>query len=661
MINRFRKGLTRSCGAWAAILGVALGALSVDACAHGGSSLIFKGSDGGIVHAIVATTRSPYILYAATSQAGMFTSDDNGTHWSAINRGLTSMDVLALALDPAAPRTLYAGTRDGLFKSTDGGSAWEVIAPALAHQRITALTITVAHAWYAGTDRGIWQSRDAGAHWSRLARQPPATDISVLQVASDSAHSLFAGGAQGLYRSRDGGSTWQLLNKGMAVPGVVSLTLDPQRADVLYAGCADGAYQSDNGGDSWRSLTFKQTNLPVTAILPDPKHPGTIYLGTSFVGGLFKTTDDGKTWVRIRGEDFTPSITALLLLPRDQSTLLAGTSFHSEIFLSHDAGLSWQDTRGKAALPPLTSLSSAADGANIFVATADQVYQFTAPTGPWRLLGTPDVGAMHQLRYSARPTPRLWACGADGLAVAEQTQGHWRFQRVSGIGKTCVDVVVNRATGKVLVAAAGKVWQGPAPWRQQALPASGEPIEHIAWDNSGAQVFAQSQHGVWTAANGSAHWRRIGTGTHKIFTDLALPGGARSTLWLASDVDVARGTQQAGWQDDSTGIFPPGVGLLAATADGKTAYAASLTQGRLFRRQDTQSAWQGNDIEDGLLQISAVLVDPVNDHIVYAATRASGLYRSDDGGEHWSAVNNGLPAANSALARSAAHTHVAHR
>jgi hypothetical protein len=35
--------------------------------------------------------------------------------------------VSALAVDPAAPTTLYAGTRNGVFKSTNGGESWEAV------------------------------------------------------------------------------------------------------------------------------------------------------------------------------------------------------------------------------------------------------------------------------------------------------------------------------------------------------------------------------------------------------------------------------------------------------------------------------------------------------------------------------------------------------
>jgi photosystem II stability/assembly factor-like uncharacterized protein len=56
---------------------------------------------------------------------GVFKSTDGGTNWSAANTGLTNKRVRALAIDPTAPNTLYAGTYGGgVFKSTDGGTSW---------------------------------------------------------------------------------------------------------------------------------------------------------------------------------------------------------------------------------------------------------------------------------------------------------------------------------------------------------------------------------------------------------------------------------------------------------------------------------------------------------------------------------------------------------
>ena len=40
----------------------------------------------------------------------MFKSTNGGENWSAVNTGLTDTYVNALAIDPATPTTLYAGT-----------------------------------------------------------------------------------------------------------------------------------------------------------------------------------------------------------------------------------------------------------------------------------------------------------------------------------------------------------------------------------------------------------------------------------------------------------------------------------------------------------------------------------------------------------------------
>ena len=45
---------------------------------------------------------------------GVLKSTNGAGNWSAINTGLTSIGVLALAIDPVTPSTLYAGTGDGV-------------------------------------------------------------------------------------------------------------------------------------------------------------------------------------------------------------------------------------------------------------------------------------------------------------------------------------------------------------------------------------------------------------------------------------------------------------------------------------------------------------------------------------------------------------------
>jgi hypothetical protein len=58
----------------------------------------------------------------STTRSASKPNANAGTSWSAINTGLINKTIYSLAIDPAAPSTLYAGTGGGLFKSTDGAN-----------------------------------------------------------------------------------------------------------------------------------------------------------------------------------------------------------------------------------------------------------------------------------------------------------------------------------------------------------------------------------------------------------------------------------------------------------------------------------------------------------------------------------------------------------
>ena len=85
----------------------------------------------------------------------MFKSQDGGTKWRAVNTGLTNRSVLALAIDPATPSTVYAGTSWGAFKSDDGGDCWTDVNTGLTDLGILTLVVDLSSSkLYAGTFGG---------------------------------------------------------------------------------------------------------------------------------------------------------------------------------------------------------------------------------------------------------------------------------------------------------------------------------------------------------------------------------------------------------------------------------------------------------------------------------------------------------------------------
>ena len=86
---------------------------------------------------------TPTTVYAAGS--GVYKSTDGGRSWAQSDVGLSDSAVSALVIDPAAPTTLYAGTRGhGVFRSTDAGASWAAFSGGMTSLSIGALVIDPA-------------------------------------------------------------------------------------------------------------------------------------------------------------------------------------------------------------------------------------------------------------------------------------------------------------------------------------------------------------------------------------------------------------------------------------------------------------------------------------------------------------------------------------
>ena len=71
-----------------------------------------NGPEGGRINALAIDPAAAATLYAGTG-GGVFKSTNAGGSWSAINTGLTNTSVFSLAIDPTNGSTLYAGTYGG--------------------------------------------------------------------------------------------------------------------------------------------------------------------------------------------------------------------------------------------------------------------------------------------------------------------------------------------------------------------------------------------------------------------------------------------------------------------------------------------------------------------------------------------------------------------
>ncbi|HXQ20922.1 MAG TPA: hypothetical protein VN812_04565 [Candidatus Acidoferrales bacterium] len=293
------------------------------------------------VVALAIDPTTPSTLYAATGNGvapdsaigdGVFRSTDSGGSWSAVNTGL-DLNVDALAIDPATPSTPYAGSYDsGVFQSTNSGGSWTAVNTGLSDLSVAALVInpTTPSTLYAGTyGSGVFRSTDSGGSWSAVNTGLPKCDlytntiyVTALAIDPTTPSTLYAEiEEEGVFRSTNSGGSWSSTNTPSAL-----LAFDPTTPSTLYAGTEDGVSQSTDSGASWTAVNAGLSNLGgVSALAIDPTTPSTLYAGTGG-GGVFQSTNSGGSWTAVNTGLSNPYVNALAIDPTPPSTLHAGTA-----------------------------------------------------------------------------------------------------------------------------------------------------------------------------------------------------------------------------------------------------------------------------------------------------------------------------------------------
>jgi WD40 repeat protein/photosystem II stability/assembly factor-like uncharacterized protein len=328
----------------------------------------------------------PTTLYAGTSVdagtsfGGVFRSTDGAEHWSVVNTGLNATHVEDLAIDPASPTTLYVGTyRSGVFKSTDGGGHWSTANTGLNADIVEALVIdpTVTTTLYAGTYQGgVFKSTDGAEHWSAANDGLPVADIQALAISPVTPTRIYVGTyLGGVFRSSDGGGHWSAANSGLDGTNVTSLAIDPSMPTTLYAGTFDGGvFKSTDGGEHWSVVSAGLTDVRVEALAIDPSMPTTLYAGT-FDGGVFKSTDGGAHWRAVNTGLTAGPVRALAIDQATPGTLYAAT-WRGGVCKSVDGGEHWSAINTGLSVGPVYALA-------IDPATPTTLYAGSSGGGAW--------------------------------------------------------------------------------------------------------------------------------------------------------------------------------------------------------------------------------------------------------------------------------------
>ena len=220
---------------------------------HGTGPHWQPGAGGLCLHTILIDPTNPQRLFIAISAAGAFRSDDAGTTWRAINRGLKSEYipdpdaevghcVHRIAMHRSQPDVLFMQKHWDVMRSDDAGDTWREISGNLptdfgfpidvhAHEPETVYVVPITSDQYHYPPEGklrVYRSRTGGNEWEALTNGLPQSDcyVNVLRdaMAVDSLDScgVYFGTTGGqVYASADGGDTWEAIVRDL--PAVLSV------------------------------------------------------------------------------------------------------------------------------------------------------------------------------------------------------------------------------------------------------------------------------------------------------------------------------------------------------------------------------------------------------------------------------------------------------
>lgn len=344
------------------------------------------GLDHLVLDHIIVDAADPATIFVAAWQ------DSTGCLWISHDRGKTFAEVAGLHGESirsflqasSDPKLLLAGTLKGVYRSTDAGNTWTLISPAGSTEihEVESLAVDPANPdiVYAGTWHLPWKTNDGGQNWHNV-KQGIIDDSDVFSIVLDPQRpsTVFLSACSGIYKSLNAGL---LFRKIQGIPSTARRTRvlkqDPAHRETVYAGTTEGLYRTLDGGKTFKPLTG--SDVIVNDVFIDPRDSNRVLLATDR-GGVLISTDAGQTFTASNLGISERKVTALLVDRANSSHLFAGVvndKTYGGAFESNDSGASWQQIAAGLDGRDVYALSQTKDGV-VLAGTSRGIFALDPP------------------------------------------------------------------------------------------------------------------------------------------------------------------------------------------------------------------------------------------------------------------------------------------
>ncbi len=330
-----------------------------------GGVVLYRSDDGGASfrsilrnihvdqHAIAVDPKAPATIFAG-NDGGIFRSPDRGATWTSLNTNLAITQFYAgISLHPTNPSFALGGTQDNGTLEFGGNLQWTtVLGGDGGYTAVNRQDPNIAWAetqWsqnsgFSGPRRRIGGGSISALKTTGIDPSDRALFIPPLVIDRNDGNTLYFGTFR-VYRTTNNGELWAPISPDMTrgqTGRVSAIAPAPGSASVIYVGTNDGNVQvSRDGGANWLLSTTGLPTRAVTDIAVDPENPAVAVLSVSGfgTGHVFRTTDFGGTWSDISANLPGDPVNAVLTDRGLGQDIYIGTDLG--IFRSTDVGRSW--------------------------------------------------------------------------------------------------------------------------------------------------------------------------------------------------------------------------------------------------------------------------------------------------------------------------------
>lgn len=401
-----------------------------------------------------------------------------------------------------------------------------------------------------------------------------------------------------------------------------SIALHAKRPQRLVAGTANGGvWVSSDSGRTWRPTMLNEMSLAIGSCAMAPTDFRILFAGTgegghgpvtSYAGvGIYKSTDFGATWSLCPG---SPAGRCQRMLIDPSDAAIAYAAMDSGLYKTTDGGATWANVYPGVRVTD--AVIHPAQGRVLLIGVEDD--------GVFR---TGDGGATWAREQNTHPDgdkmPTGSKAGWISLGIVRYAvSGRDRF--AVKLGLRGEQVFVSSRNGRL------------DKWSEV------DDTDDSSWRN----LIALDPHREDTLFAGSVNlyrvvdddWEKL-DGTHDDHHDMAFHPTNKNRVWVATDGGLYASIDGgSNWRKASPGLTATQFYSLDVSQTGPFLMVGSTQDEGILRSRGT-AVWEdtraGN--EGGF-----VAIDPSDSHHVFARPWSTGLRRSDDLGESWTTLENGL-------------------